>query len=535
MYIYKLDTFYTINFNFYNMACRTSFISAMLFFLLLSINISAQKNNGFAFSVPEKQGVSSEGISNFLDAAAKSKTEFHSFMMLRHGKVIAQGWWNPYSPELKHTMYSCSKSFTATAIGFAVSEKRLTVNDKVVSFFPAELPGTLSTFLSELTVKDVLTMSDGQEPDPTFTVASRDTNWVKSFLALPILYKPGSTFLYNSLGTYMLSAIVQKVTGQKLIDYLTPRLFEPLGITGMDWEVDPKGINTGGWGLRIKTEDMAKFGELFLQKGMWKGKQILPAAWVEEASTLKIVQHPEYTQAKRDSSDWEQGYCYQMWRCRNNAYRGDGAFGQYIIVMPDQDAVIAITAETPDMQEEINLVWQYLLPAMHDNKLPKNKAAALQLKQKINALALPVPAKTTSAIALNIADKTFSIEPNERRIQSVSFSFKDDICHVNLATDTMAYQFSFGAGNWQKAETTKHGPSLVAGAKASFVGLPAFKIAEAYSWKDAHTLELTLRYIESPHTEKITCHFNEKNISLDMEDSFDYGTKKTVLKGVVKE
>ncbi len=355
------------------MTCQKSILTVALFFLLLNTHISAQKNNALSLSVPEKQGVSSEGISNFLDAAAKSKTEFHSFMMLRHGKVVAQGWWNPYSADLKHTMYSCSKSFTATAIGFAVNEKLLTVNDKVVSFFPKELPDTISSFLSELTVKDVLSMSDGMEPDPTFTVASRDSNWIKSFLAIPILHEPGSTFLYNSLGTYILSAIVQKVTGQKVVDYLKPRLFEPLGITGMDWEVDPKGINTGGWGLRIKTEDMAKFGQLFLQKGKWNGKQILPSAWVEEASTLKIIQHPGYSQAKRDSSDWEQGYCYQIWRCRHNAYRGDGAFGQFIIVMPDEDAVIAITAETPDMQEEINLVWQYLLPAMHDGKLPVNK------------------------------------------------------------------------------------------------------------------------------------------------------------------
>ena len=137
----------------------------------------------------------------------------------------------------------------------------------------------------------------------------------------------------------------------------------------------PRGINTGGWGLRLKTEDMAKFGQLFLQKGNWNGKQILPASWVEEASTAKIMQDPDAPQSKRDSSDWVQGYCYQMWRCRHNAYRGDGAFGQYMIVMPEQDAVIAITAETADMQEEINLVWKYLLPALQDDVLPADAAS----------------------------------------------------------------------------------------------------------------------------------------------------------------
>src|SRR5436305_1392324 len=207
--------------------------------------------------------------------------------------------------------------------------------------------GTAVFLLQQLTIKDLLTMSVGQDPDPTGFVVP-DTNWIRRFLALPIKNEPGTTFLYNSMATYMLSAIVQKVTGQRIFDYLQPRLFQPLGITGIDWETDPKGINTGGWGLRLKTEDIAKFGQLFLQKGKWNGKQLLPVGWVEEASTVKIIQHPSYSQAKRDSSDWEQGYCYQMWCCRNNAYRGDGAFGQYAIVMPDKDAVIAITSETGD-------------------------------------------------------------------------------------------------------------------------------------------------------------------------------------------
>jgi CubicO group peptidase (beta-lactamase class C family) len=192
-------------------------------------------------------------------------------------------------------------------------------------------------------------MSVGQEPDPTGKVVT-ESNWLRSFFSTPILYKPGTRFLYNSAATYMLSAIVTKVTGQKVYDYLTPRLFEPLGIDNADWETDPLGYNTGGWGLRLKTEDIAKFGQLFLQEGKWKRKRILSKKWVKEATTAKIIQHPDLPKEKRDSSDWEQGYCYQMWRARHNAYRGDGAFGQFCLILPDQDAVIAITSETPDMQ-----------------------------------------------------------------------------------------------------------------------------------------------------------------------------------------
>lgn len=512
------------------MTCQRPFLVIALLVLLINVNVTGQRTTMLPRSVPEAEGVSSNAIISFLDAATKSKTEFHSFMLLRHGKVIAEGWWNPYRPDLKHTLYSCSKSFTATAIGFAVQEKLLSLNDKVISFFPNDVPDTISTWLSELTVKDVLMMSDGQDPDPTSAVAAKDSNWVKGFLSTPIKYEPGTKFLYNSLGTYMLSAIVQKVTGQKTIDYLKPRLFEPLGIQGMDWETDTKGINTGGWGLRLKTEDMAKFAELFLQKGNWNGKQILPASWIEEASTMKIMQDPTAPQSKKDSSDWLQGYCYQMWRCRNNAFRGDGAFGQFMIVMPEQDAVLAITAETPDMQEEINLVWKYLLPAFKKDRLPPDKNAASGLQKKIKALALLIPTKNKGLLATTISGKTFTIAPNNMHLQNISFDFLNDVCQVKIQNDTAVYQLSFTAGEWQTGETNMPGPSLVANNIENNAMIFPTKIAGSYTWKDANTLQLVLRYIESPHTETFTCHFLGKQLSMDVEKSFDFGKNKTVLK-----
>lgn len=263
---------------------KRTLLSVLLLSTFLQRKVSAQTGNELQRSTPEAEGVSATAISTFLDSVAVGKHEFHSLMLLRHGKVIAEGWWNPYRPDLRHSLYSLSKSFTAAAVGFAGAEGKLSLSDKAVSFFPNELPDTVSSYLQQLTVKDLLTMSVGQEPDPTGIVA-QDTNWVKRFLRVPIKYQPGSRFLYNSTATYMLSAIVSKVTGQKVIDYLQPRLFEPLGIAKPDWEESPQHINTGGWGLRLKTEDIAKFAELFLQKGKWNGKQILPQGWAEEAST----------------------------------------------------------------------------------------------------------------------------------------------------------------------------------------------------------------------------------------------------------
>ena len=501
----------------------------LLFILLLSACARAQKTNALPRSTPEAEGVASGDIIKFLDAAARSKTEFHSFMLLRHGKVIAEGWWDPYRADLKHTLYSCSKSFTATAVGFAVQEKKLSLSDKVVSFFPNDLPDTISKFLSQLTVKDVLIMSDGQEPDPTGPVGTKYTNWIKGFFETPIVHEPGSVFLYNSLGTYMLSAIVQKVTGQKVIDYLKPRLFDPLGITGMDWEMDMQGINTGGWGLRLKTEDTAKFAQLFLQKGKWNGKQILPAAWIEEASTKKILQSPDAPQSKRDSSDWLQGYCYQMWRCRHNAFRGDGAFGQFMIVMPEQDAVLAITAESPDLQGEINLVWDYLLPAFKSDKLPADDAGDARLKEKIRSLRLPVPQKNTETLASTLSGKTFTASSNVLHLQAISFNFSNDMCEVKFQTDTAKYQVAFGSGKWQPGETNMPQPALTTGMIEDKSMIYPVKINGAYTWRDANTLELVLRCIESPHTQTFTCRFNGNKLAIEVAASFDYARTKLVM------
>jgi CubicO group peptidase (beta-lactamase class C family) len=366
-------------------------------------------------SRPEAQGVSSAGILAFLEGIAHSKHEFHSFMVVRHGHVVAEGWWSPYRPRANHMLYSLSKSFTSTAVGFAVCEGKLEVDDAVTSFFPDKLPETISPNLAALKVKHLLTMSVGHAQDSTGTI-TKEQDWVKSFLALPIANPPGSAFLYNSGATYMLSAIVQKLTGQRVIDYLRPRLFEPLNITGMTWETCPLGINTGGWGLSVPTEALAKFGQLYLQKGVWRGQRILPSLWIEEATTFKIQQPAapgaDLAQVK-ETSDWMQGYCYQFWRCRHNAFRGDGAYGQYCIVMPEQDAVVAITCETSNMQTELNLVWDHLLPAMRSGALSSNGQTVAQLKKRLRSLALPPPTGIAAPASLGrVSRETFLLEKN---------------------------------------------------------------------------------------------------------------------------
>ncbi|MEZ0276302.1 MAG: serine hydrolase domain-containing protein, partial [Roseimicrobium sp.] len=331
-------------------------------------------------SSPEAQGISSAAVLAFVEAADKQVDTMHSFMLVRHGHVVAEGWWKPEAADKPHLMHSLSKSFTSTAVGLAVAEGKLSIDDPVLKFFPEDAPAEPSAFLKAMRVRDLLTMSTGHEKNANFTP---NEPWVKTFLAQPVPFKPGTHFLYNSPATHMLSAIVGKVTGQTVLDYLKPRLFEPLGIENPKWGSSPQGNTEGGWGLEICTEDIAKFGQLYLQKGQWSGKQLVPAEWIAQATSKQV------SNGSDPEKDWDQGYGFQFWRCRHGAFRGDGAHGQFCVVLPELDAVVAITANTRDMQAELNVVWDKLLPAFQEKPLPADASAEAKLKEKLANLQVP--------------------------------------------------------------------------------------------------------------------------------------------------
>ena len=229
--------------------------------------------------------MSSSAILAFVEEAEQKIDALHSLMIVRHGRVVAEGWWAPYAATEPHQMYSLSKSFTSTAVGLAVAEGRLTVDDPVLSFFPDLAPAEPSANLQAMRVRDLLTMSTGHHDEDVrdFPYQS-DENVVKLFLARPVSHKPGTFFFYNTPASYMLSAIVQKVTGQSVLDYLGPRLFEPLGIVDPTWDASKQGVSLGGFGLSVRTEDIARFGQLYLQRGEWQGKPLAPGGWVDTAT-----------------------------------------------------------------------------------------------------------------------------------------------------------------------------------------------------------------------------------------------------------
>lgn len=451
-----------------------------------------------ARSSPEAQGIPSAAIQRFVGAANETIHDIHSLMIVRHGAVVAEGWWHPFEEERNHVLYSLSKSFTSSAIGLAVSEGLLSLADRVVDFFPDDRPETISDNLAAMNVHHLLAMYTGHSEDTTgFLHAAEDGNWVRAFLARPVTHAPGTHFLYNTGATYMLSAIVQKLTGQTLLDYLTPRLFAPLGIANPTWESCPRGINTGGYGLKITTEDIACFGQMYLQRGVWQGQQILPAAWVEEAS------RGHSDNSANENIDWAQGYGYQFWRCRHNAYRGDGAFGQFCVVMPEQDAVVAITAGVGPMQPVLDLIWEHLLPAFGPDALPDNETAQSQLSAMLAGLAIPPQAGAeTSVLAGQVSGRRYQMDENERNIRSFFFDFgeKQNICTIEGPWGEE--KLWAGLGEWRTGEAHFYQWGL----------LPA---AVSGGWTDPSTYALQVYFYETPYRITYTCRFAGESLTVD--------------------
>ena len=484
----------------------------------LAACLTAGVSGALEISVPEAEGVSSRAILDWVDAAERDVDALHGFVLVRHGKIIAEGWWSPYEKDRPHMLYSLSKSFTSTAIGMAVDEGRLGLDDKVVSFFPASAPAQPSENLARMRVRDLLCMGSGNHNDTlTPMKEGAEADWIKVFFAQPVEHEPGTFFKYNTGATYMLSAILQKTTGQKVLDYLTPRLFEPLGIQNATWEVSPQGIQTGGYGLKVRTRDIAALGQLYLQKGTWNGKRLLSEKWVGLATSKQI------SNGDKPDSDWSQGYGFQFWRCQHNAFRGDGAFGQYCIVMPDQDAVLAINSGLGDMQQVLNLVWTRLLPSMRPEPLAADPAARTQLSNKLSSLTLrPVKGERNSPVAATVLGKTYTFDDNEKGLQSLSLNQDDNGLYLKLRNIHGEQRISCGSDLWLKGDITfeKELTRPVGGTNGRQ------PIAATGAWSAPDRYVACVYFCETPYRLTLTLAFKEDRLALDLDYNVMFGPQK---------
>ncbi len=322
----------------------------------------AGKTGDLPRTEPERVGISSFEVIRLVDSLMSlPKISIHSVMIIRHDSVVGETYPSPWSKESLHTMYSCSKTFVAVAIGLAIEDHKLKLSTKVSDFFPHVK--NLSPYYNKLTVRNLLTMSSGITLD--WTMRNDTDDWTTVWLSKPMV-RPGVKFQYDSMCTYLLSAILQKATGKSVLEYLRPRIFEPLNIDNVQWEISPEGYNTGGWGLRIQTESLAKFGLLLLHDGLWKGRQHIPTAWVK-AMKEKVVDNGLF------------GYGYQMRCCEYpGASRADGAYGQYILLIPDKDMVVVITeCSAIDGIRQRRLIWRQLIPFVSGTPLKPSQCVSL--------------------------------------------------------------------------------------------------------------------------------------------------------------
>ncbi|MDO4379748.1 MAG: serine hydrolase [Clostridia bacterium] len=309
----------------------------------------------------ESVGVSSKVVQAFVDRCMELEKELHSLMVIRHGKVACEAFRDPFGPEYKHMMYSVSKSFTSTAIGFAIDEGYFSLDTRFVEIFPEARGDKPDAYLEKLTVEDLLSMRSGLSVTP-FMDKTKD-RWFHDIITSGWGSEPGTEFMYISENMYLLCCIIHKMTKMSVIEYLTPRLFEPLGIVDPYWETCPRGIETGGWGLMIKTEDLAKFTLCYQQGGKFGGKQVVPEWWVKTATVF----HAD--NSKNDELDSKQGYGYCFWRNGGykNSYRADGMFSQFGIVFEDLDACFVMTGGEIDEQRMRDVIWEFFPKAFDDN------------------------------------------------------------------------------------------------------------------------------------------------------------------------
>ena len=406
------------------------------------------------YATPESQGVDSQAILNWIDACEKTfdgvkEGRIHGFVIVRHGKTIAEGSWKPFDTlNETHMLYSHSKSFTSSAVGFLVDEGKIDLDERIVDIFPDELPANPSDNLRQLRVRDLLTMNVGKKDH----LLRDGGDWVREFLSKDFGKKPGTGFRYDSDATYMLSAIVEKRTGKKLMDFLKERMFGKIGISSAWSTTSPQGIACGGWGMNMTTRDIARFGQLYLQQGRWGGEYVLSPSWVALATTRHTWSGWSNIGVKAlgEGSDWEQGYGFQFWRCRHGAYRADGASGQLTVVLPECDMVVSINAGLRDMQKELALIWDNLLPGVKGSPLVAGEALAC-LRRRIDALAIPPTAGGSAGLDVFLG-KTYGFKSNHRGIESARFEKDGGNLVCILKVPAGEQKIPVGIGEWKKGE-----------------------------------------------------------------------------------
>ncbi len=451
---------------------------------------------------PEEVGVNAKGIEQFIGLIREKRVALHSFMLLRHGKVAAEGFFAPFDKDRLHPIFSVSKSITSAAVGIAVGEGRFGLQDKAVELLARHAAGDIHPYTAKLTVEHLLKMTTVYHKAPS----SETPNWVRTYLTSKPERPPGFLFAYDTSGTNLLCAILQETTGMTVHQYLQPRLFDAIGMGPLDWASCPMGINRGGSGIRCTTEGLANFGQLYLQDGLWNGRRVLPEGWVAR-STARHVDNSGH----KGMLDGKPGYGYQFWRLRNGAYAAFGLGGQFVVVMPDKDAVFISTANTQFVKDGhqviLDSMWEALYPAMDGEGAGAATAAGSGLAERLAGLELSLPpGQPDSAMAAAVNGRFYRLEPNRHGFTGCRFQFAGEASTLRLTrgegANGEAAELAFGLHHWVSARD-----SLFSSDEAC---------CASGTWVDGHTLLIHMHLLDKLQMVMFICHFEEDTMAIQL-------------------
>jgi len=422
----------------------------------------------FPRATPESVGIPSASVQKLIDLLEAEGDWVHSYMLIRHGKVVAEGWWAPYDAATRHALFSVSKSFVAMAMGLAIEDRKITINDRVNWFYPEYVPTNQHEWAKEIRIRDLMSMASGQQNDSLREVLKEGP---KGFFKVPMGNPPGLLFRYMNGNTSMLAEIHRKVTGiNDLMNYLYPRVFDKMGFGDYFWERQPDGTVLGCAGFELQTEDLAKVCQLLLQGGRWQGERLLPLWWVKQATSCQtpygqvldpiLAKHigvKDDTMQANKANDWEVGYGYQLWMGTHETFRLCGAYGQIGIVMPDKDIVfVSYAGGNGANAASVSAFYDAILPTLQDEPLPENPAAVAALRKRSANLTLSqYRAKVApSAKAKAVAAKGCALAPNKAEVKRIRFDADRRV--VEIENNFGVQRVPVAEEGWAKSWFTAH-------------------------------------------------------------------------------
>lgn len=447
-------------------------------------------------------------------------TEIHHVIVMVDGKIAGELHPKPFRAEHRHTLYSVSKTFTAVAVGLAIDDGLLSVEDNLTKFFPEYIKDEIDPRLKDVKVKDILTMRSGFKTQSW--MRNTQQHWVEYYLTRPLFAEPGTRYSYDSIETYLLSAIVQKVTGKTVLELLNERVFHPMGIADVEWELCPDGIVTGGWGIYMSAYSQALFGQLLLQEGVWNGKQLVSKDWIKQMMTVHVV---------RDAND----YGYQIWLCEYpGAWRADGAFGQYIIIVPQKNMVVVLNqcSLSKGWSERSN-IWNTVVKNCINCAIDAKPSELQELDEYEKNAQLPfLEGDSINVLGKKYDGKSFVLDENKLGWKSIKFNFENGKTLLTVKDkEDKTSVIELGYKKWLTSQLAGY-PHYSILAQNRFSGITGpFYTGSCYAWNEGN-LEAKIHYVNWITSLKFTFHFDGKELTIYGKEN--YPSKPFTIKAKMK-